>query len=341
MAGDNGHGKTTILEAIYLAATSRSFRTTRAAELVAHAEQNTSVHARFADTTAPGLLREQAALVTRQLTSVRIDGARPGTLAEFATRSPIVVFHPRELELSSGAAARRRTLLDRLALFIDPASADHRLRYTRALRSRQQILRTSRSDAARGSSLEAFEELCAVHGAALTVARAQAVEALTEHLLPAFARIAAPDIRLSVRFSPGGSADLQEARAELVRQRPRDAHRPNAGFGPHRDDIDLRLDEHAARLVASQGQHRAITLALKAAEASAIAAARGIEPILLLDDVSSELDAARTASLFEFLGGTSRQMFLTTTRPELILTPGVVVSDRRDFLLRGGALVSH
>jgi DNA replication and repair protein RecF len=90
--------------------------------------------------------------------------------------------------------------------------------------------------------------------------------------------------------------------------------------------------------VASQGQHRALTLALKAAETSAIAAARGLEPILLLDDVSSELDPERTAALFTFLSLAHGQIFLTTTRPDLIVTPGLGPSERRDFQIEAGAL---
>ncbi|HEY4117329.1 MAG TPA: DNA replication and repair protein RecF, partial [Byssovorax sp.] len=99
------------------------------------------------------------------------------------------------------------------------------------------------------------------------------------------------------------------------------------GFGPHRDDLELRLDGRLARVVASQGQHRAVTLALKAAEAATVAALRGLWPMLLLDDVSSELDRARTAALFDFLGDAHGQIVLTTTRPELIEAPRVARAD--------------
>lgn len=342
ISGDNGHGKTSLLEAIYFAATSRSFRTHRAAELLRHGAAIASARARFTETSAepdperPPIAREQTAAIEGATCSVRIDGNRPGSLAEFATRSPVIAFHPEELSLSTGPALGRRTLLDRLALFMDPASADHRARYTRALKARQQLLR-------RGSSLDAgdidaFEALCAQHGAALTRARAAAAEALTVELLPAFAQIAAPTLALEARFEAGGSSDAEVAAEELRRKRPRDAHRPSAGFGPHRDDLALLLNGHPARIVGSQGQHRALTLALKAAETAAIAASRGVEPILLLDDVSSELDRDRTLALFTFLSLHRGQLFLTTTRRELIVTPGLSASDRADFHLRGGAI---
>jgi DNA replication and repair protein RecF len=268
---------------------------------------------------------------------VSIDGNRSANLAEFATRSPVVAFHPDELALSAGPAPLRRTLLDRLALFMDPLTADHRARYARALKARQELLRRGFAEgSAEARAIEAFEELCAAHGACLTSARQAAVDALTPELSRAFQHIAASDLTLSVRFVPGGGFDRTAAREELCRRRRQDAHRPSAGFGPHRDDLVLLIDGHPARVVASQGQHRALTLALKAAEAATVAAVRGVEPILLLDDVSSELDPDRTAALFAFLGLTRGQIFLTTTRPELIGTPWVGALERRDFRVVAG-----
>jgi DNA replication and repair protein RecF len=351
ITGNNGQGKTSLLEAIYFAATSRSFRTHRAAELVRHGAAVASVKARFtehAEALAP-LSREQTAAIEGKTCLVRIDGNRPQSLARFATRSPVVAFHPEELALSTGPAGLRRRLLDRISLFMDPASAEHRARYQHALRARHELLhkRSGRALANGGDSgsgndesaeIDAFEELCARHGAMVTRSRAQAADALAGELRIAFSQIAAPDLRLDIQFEPGGSDDIDHARAELRRQRNRDAHRQTAGFGPHRDDLALLFDGRPARLVGSQGQHRALTLALKAAEAATVAAVRGLEPILLLDDVSSELDPDRTAALFRFLGLARGQIFLTTTRRDLIVTPGVDRNSRRDFRIERGLI---
>ena len=342
ITGNNGHGKTSLLEAIYFAATSRSFRTPRARELVKHGASAASVRARFeeiGDDGSPPLVREQSAGLEGKRSVVKLDGKAPPSLAEFATHSPVVAFHPDELALSSGPAAGRRTLLDRLSLFLDPTSADHRARYAHALKARHQLLRRAVDLDAPLGDVEAFEELCAVHGAALTRARERAVRALTPELASAFAQIAAPDLVLGVRYAPGGSPSPDDARAELRNDRRRDSHRASAAFGPHRDDLELSLGGHPVRLVASQGQHRALTLALKAAETASIAAARGLEPILLLDDVSSELDPDRTTALFTFLGLARGQVFLTTTRRELIVTPELGPEARRDFQVVDGAVV--
>jgi DNA replication and repair protein RecF len=318
IAGANGHGKTALLEAIYFVATSRSFRAKKLDQLIRHGALTASVTARFTDQTpdvAP-VARDHSAAIRAATTSVRLNDKRPPNLAAYATASPVVVFHAGELALSSGAAAFRRTLLDRLALFLDPTAGDHRSRYVHALQSRHRLLRGG--PAPNAQAILAFEDLCAVHGAALTRIRGEAALALAAELLPAFQRIGAPDQTLTIRYAPGGTLDADSAREELRRTRGSDARRPVAGFGPHRDDLDLRLAGHPARLVASQGQHRALTLALKVAELAAIAAARRLHPVLLLDDISSELDAERTAALFASLARTEGQIFVTTTRPDLI-----------------------
>lgn len=334
ISGDNGQGKTSLLEAVYFAATSKSFRTPRLAEVTRHDQRIASVRARFRDGPG-GLGREQLASVDEGQRVVKIDERRPPSLAAYAVRSPVVCFHGAEMELSTGAASARRTLLDRVSMFLDPASLDHRERYRKALRERQRALSVRGPEA---SELGPYEQLCAVHGAAVTRSRQRAAEAVTAWLSEMFQRIAAPGLLLGATFKRGGSDDADEALRELEARRARDRLRGAPGFGPHRDELVLTLDGHPARVVASQGQHRAITLALKLAEFQAIARARGVMPLLLLDDVSSELDAQRTSALLELLGHMGAQIFLTTTRPELILTPWVSPHERVDTRLLAGVI---
>lgn len=337
LSGPNGAGKTSLLEAIYFAATSRCFRAVRPAEAVRHGEREAFVRATFVD--APdGGSREQVASIVRAATRVRIDGNRPPTLAAYAVASPVVLFHPGELTLSQGPAGGRRTLLDRVALFVDPASADARARYAHAQRSRHELLRSPSCDLA---SLESFERLSARYGAALTRARQRAFDVLARHATEAFAAIASPDLELGMRYVAGGSADEDEAIAELAARRERDRPRPSASFGPHRDELELTVSGRPARAVASQGQHRALTLALKAAEAGAVASARGLLPLLLFDDVSSELDPERTAALFAFLGLSRAQMVLTTTRGELIRVASRGAVEVRELAVSQGTVTAR
>lgn len=324
VAGPNGVGKTTLLEATYLAATARSFRTARLEEMVRRGATTAVARATFVDE-GQSLGREQIVALEGSRRSVKLDGKRPISHAAFATRSPVVCFHAGEIELSAGPGGPRRTLLDRVALFVDPASGDHRSRYEKAVRARSKLLETR---GLRARELDAFEELAATHGAALTVARERALEALAEALADAFTRIAAPGLTLGATYVPGGSPDVAIARRELAERREKDQQRGSTTFGPHRDDLALVLDGSPARAVASQGQHRAITLALKLAEMTAIARARGVFPVLLLDDLSSELDADRTRALLEVLARSPAQMLVTTTRPELLAAPFLDPADQ-------------
>jgi DNA replication and repair protein RecF len=164
--------------------------------------------------------------------------------------------------------------------------------------------------------------------------RAAAAERLAERARAAFSRIAAPGLDLAVSYAAGAPRDEAEFLRELAARRPADLRRGSASIGPHRDDLSLSISGRPVRGVASQGQHRAVTLALKSAEIDVIGQARGVRPILLLDDVSSELDRDRTQALFAFLREQEGQVLLTTTRPELIDTGSS--ASRLDFSIREG-----
>jgi DNA replication and repair protein RecF len=276
--------------------------------------------------------REQTIGLKAGARLARIDGKRPPSLAAYAVRTPVIVFHPGEVALSMGSGSERRRMLDRLALYVRPSSMDDLERYTRAMRERQRALETRGPTA---PDAEHWEALMARHGVAVMDVRAEAAERLAGAAVAAFARIAAPGLVLTVAYAPSAPRDEASFLARLAMDRVRDARRGGASHGPHRDDLALAIDERAVRGVASQGQHRAIVLALKSAEIHVVGEARGARPILLLDDVSSELDRARTAALFAFLREQHGQVFLTTTRPELIEIEG---ARRADFRVADGVV---
>jgi DNA replication and repair protein RecF len=139
-----------------------------------------------------------------------------------------------------------------------------------------------------------------------------------------------------VAYAPGAPRDRDAFRDALAKARAADVRRGGASIGPHRDDLRLSLSGLVVRGIASQGQHRATVLALKSAEVRVIGAARGVRPVLLLDDVSSELDRERTAALFEYLKDERGQVFLTTTRPELI---AISTAERSDFRVERGRVM--
>lgn len=333
ISGDNGHGKTSLIEALYVVATSRSFRAEKLRELVQEGSDQSVIRAEIVE---DQLEREQRAVLTGARRSVLINGKRPETLSAYAVQTPVVVFHPGDLELSSGSAALRRTLLDRVGLFLDPGSADARSNYQKSQRERQRILEER---GPRARELDAYEAVIAEHGVRLSEARSLAASRVIENLKPAFERIAAPGLALTAEYRPGGTTDAEEFRKALAERRPWDLRRRSATFGPHRDELELSIDGRSARRHASQGQQRLLALALKLAELSCVRDCRGAHPILLLDDVSSELDPGRTGAVYEFLKLSDDQVFVTTTRPDLFTTPELAVGRRADFRLERGVLV--
>jgi DNA replication and repair protein RecF len=331
LSGENGQGKTNLLEAVYVLATSRSFRTTRIDELVTVGAETASLRGRVSDA---GEEREQTVGMRRGLRATRIDGKRPPSLAAYALRTPVVVFHPGSLALTAGGGSERRRLLDRVALYSFPASLAEATSYGQAMRARQRVLE-KRGESA--GDLDGWEELMVRHGLALSQARAAAADLLIPAAEAAFSTIGPADLALSMSYERGAPPDPEAFRSELTKRRVQDRARGAATVGPHRDDLALRLGTLGVRAMASQGQHRTVVLALELGEIDVITATRGVRPILLLDDVSSELDRARTASLLEALRDERGQVLLTTTRPELIDEAGLSgVEDRMIFrVVRG------
>jgi DNA replication and repair protein RecF len=336
VAGENGQGKTNLLEAIYLVTTSRSFRTSALGECVAHGAEGARIRAAIEDPRVDALRREQTLAVVGTRRSVTVDGKRPRTLAWFALLTPIVIFEPASLVLTQGPASERRRLLDRVAVHLAARSGGGEAlvhdaeRYRRAHLQRKRALEAN-ADARMVSS---YERLMAEHGARIVAARTEAAAALRPYALDAFERIAKTPLALEIRYAPRAPIEPDAFAALLASSRGDDARRGTATVGPHLDELALSLGSHPARQVASQGQHRALVLALKGAELETIRAAREAEPILLLDDVSSELDARRNAALFALLHERVGQVVITTTRPELI----EIAVERRDFRVVSGTV---
>lgn len=330
VVGDNGQGKTSLLEAAYAVATTRSFRTLRSRELISHGADACSVRAEVIKAGVPGELLFSISQTRRLL---KVDQEKTPSLMEYVLCLPVVVFHAGELELSAGRAHARRRLLDRVALFVDWRSHEHKMAHQRAMKARQKLLRTESASVA---AIEAYEELMATHGVALAQHRREVSGELIETAQKVVVELGGGNIELRAQFV---STDL-ESKGEVVEKlracRRVDTRRNYASTGPHRDDLVLEIGGRPARLVASQGQHRLITLGLKVAEMTCIAASVGFDPVLLLDDVSSELDAERTKALFGLLGSRGNQVFVTTARPEMVLDLSAAVAETRVYRMVQG-----
>jgi DNA replication and repair protein RecF len=327
--GDNGAGKSNVLEAIGYVAALRSFRDAKKEDIIAIGAPGAQLHARVESAPLP---REYRIALDRQRgRGVQVDGKRPSTLGSYFAGFPMVLFHPGDVELMLGPPEPRRRFLDRVLEQIDPGFARTAAEYEKALRSRNRLLKGSQPDR---RSVTAYDTILAELGARIGQARLALTEQLKPHVEAYFAEITEHALPLELSYAARHAPDVETLRRELAGHYDKDLQRGYTGVGPHGDDVRVGVARTLAKHHASQGQHRAIVLALKVAELGVLAQRTGKMPLLLLDDVSSELDQSRNRRFFRLLSRLGSQVFLTTTHREFIL----LEEERREFRLEKGEI---
>lgn len=330
--GANGAGKTNLLEALYVGLAGRSCRTRNDRETVAFEEPMARVEvevSREAEETHTFLWSFARDGDRRYL----VDGA-PMSPEHREHRPPLAVFLPDRLSLVKGPPQGRRSHLDRLVGALWPSRADARRRYGRALAQRNALIGRIRRGLASLDSLDAWDLELAGAGLDLMDGRREAVGLLTGEFVAA-----AGDLGLagegSLRYAPRSAAsNRDELAGELGERRSGDIERGYSGHGPHLDDLEVALDGRSVRRYGSQGEQRAALLALLFAERRALREARRIPPLMLLDDVMSELDPDRRGLLAGRLAEGDGQALITATEPGQ-LPAG---SDRTEIAVSAGAL---
>jgi DNA replication and repair protein RecF len=317
ISGRNGAGKTNLLEALYFGCTGRSCRTANEREVVRFGAPLTRLELRTESATGPHVLA--VGFQPGEAKRMSVDGAGVERLTDVADRPLVSVFLPDRLELVLGAPSLRRAHLDQVVAALWPSRAGTRRSYSAALAQRNALVAAVRGGRASRDSLPAWDAELARHGVALMADRGEAVDRLVEP----FARHAEAlglEGGAAVAYRPRSKAtDAAGLAAELAERTPGDLERGFTGHGPHRDDLSLKRAARELRTYGSRGQQRLALLALLLAERDVLADARGAAPLLLLDDVMSELDASRRARLVDVLR-TSGQSVITTT--ELAHVPG-------------------
>lgn len=327
--GPNAQGKTNLLEALYVCATGRSFRHAAPRELVHHDAAAARLSSRFE---RQGVRHDVEVSITRERRSMQVDGRALQQTSRLLQLVNVVAFFPDDLRIAKGSPEERRRFLDRVVGNYRPDFVDAASAYAKALRSRNALLKAK--EAPDPALLAVYDEQLLRHGAAVHAGRRAALAAL----LPAAARYFAEVMdgaRVDVRLTAGLPDDADDVAALLGQalrdSYPRDRARGSTSYGPHRADLHIEVNGRDARLFASQGQQRAAVLALKLAEVETLGAQLGTLPLLLLDDVSSELDAARTRALFETVARLGCQVLVSTTgAAPLTLAGGARVFDVRD-----------
>ncbi|HEX6459138.1 MAG TPA: DNA replication and repair protein RecF [Thermoleophilaceae bacterium] len=332
ICGPNGAGKTNLLEALYFGCTGRSCRTSNERELVRFGEKVTRVSVGVE--AEDGAHRLDVGFEPGEAKRFRIDDAPVDRLTSAEVRPLVGVFMPDRLDLVKGAPALRRAHLDQVVAALWPARATARAEYSRALAQRNALIARIRAGSARRDLLDPWDSELARHGAALMDARRAAVEKLQEPFALLAGELGLPG-DCGVEYRPRSRAsDPEGLRAELSERRDEDLTRGFTAHGPHRDDIALVRDRRALRSYGSQGQQRVGLLALLFAERDVLGAT-GRPPLMLLDDVMSELDASRRERLVELVrsGG---QAVVSATEAEHV--PGAREADVELLFVTEGAV---
>ncbi|MEK7460596.1 MAG: DNA replication/repair protein RecF [Patescibacteria group bacterium] len=301
--GPNGVGKTNILEAIWCLATTRPFRTSRDSELIHWEAASTAV---VGDAFEMRLVREP---IIRKALFI---GGVPRRPLEYLGELRAVLFTPDSLAILSGPPRERRRFLDTLLAQGDRSAARELVAYRQLLVQRNALLRLIHLGQAGAGELEPWDSQLIVLGSRLTQRRADILDILVPQILKYYGRLGGLEARsLAIMYQPIGSADPAVFAERLAANRAREIALQVTLVGPHRDDFLVSLRGHPLADYGSRGEIRTVLLALKWAEYDYLARDQETRPILLLDDLFSELDPAHRQALAEFLDNV--QAVITTT----------------------------
>jgi DNA replication and repair protein RecF len=321
VVGANGAGKTSLLEAVHFALAGYSPRTAAETRCIRDGAGFFRIEA--AATSGGREHVTTVALAAGEPRRVTLDGKPVRSLTDLARMFDCLVFLPERLAVVQRAPAVRRAYLDRAAVRADPGHARETAAYGRALAQRNAALRRVRAGVGPAASLDAWDERLAIHGAAVIAGRRRLCEQLADpfaEVLQALGGRAGATLRYAPRV---GADDLARALAD---RRGRDVERAATGTGPHLDDVALDEGGRELRAFGSQGEQRTAVLALLLAEARLVAARLGEPPVLLLDDVFSELDAARRRRLIAVVREIGQAIVTTTERAHLPAPPDAVAT---------------
>ncbi len=338
--GRNGAGKSNLLEAICFGCTARSPRTRNDRELIRFGASAARVSLRLTNerrgehelTVGFGAMEGETSLQKR----IRFDGAQVERPDQVPERPLVVVFVPDRLELINGSPAIRRGHLDHLLAALWPARAGHRSEYARALAQRNALISRIRSGAGSDAALASWNGELARHALTLSADRDAAVERIANGFRRRCDALGLTG-EAKLEYRPRTRAQSpEEFVGELQQRLPFDLERGYTTHGPHRDDVAILRDGRQLRTYGSQGERRLALLALLLSERAALADARDDAPLILLDDVMSELDSQRRELLLADLAGAEGQSVIATT--DLAHVPGAAAANVRRLSVANGSI---
>jgi len=309
ICGENGQGKTNLLEAMGLVTSLRSFRSTDLQALIRwEADPREAVlcydmeHDELGETTLEIRLRPG----NKQ---VLLDGNPVRRLNDILGKFPTITFSSQDIQILRGTPAIRRRMMDLMFVVIDPDYYGNLQRYFRTLKSRNSLLKQKAPE----SQLKPFEDILITEGWALTERRRMLLEGFVPHFQKAYSGISQIDEGPELVHLPSiDSRSGDEYAGQFLTRARRDREMGSTSLGPHRDDLGIQLHGHPARDFASEGQQRGLVLALRLGLVDWFRRKGGTSPVILADDIVGELDGERRKGFWEMLG-TNCQIFATGT----------------------------
>jgi len=332
LIGPNGAGKTNLLESIAYLASLKSFRSAPDSALIADDAESAVLRSGLVGEGRERLIEIEIPRHGSRRTQV--DKTRLRRTSDLLGVLRVIAFLPEDLDLIKRGPAQRRDLLDDIAVQLWPAAHFDQSEYDRALRQRNAFLRQGMADE---STLAVWDSRLSQAGGRVLARRSRVVETLSSMLSQAYSDVANTEVSAAFTYTPTWKGGLDQASAAefgsrlaeaLEQSRRTDYERRMTTVGPHRDEPGFSIDGHEARMYGSQGEQRTMALAVKLAAHRAVAATVGETPVLLLDDVFSELDPERSEALARSLPKATQTM-ITSARPEDVPISGTVwrVSD--------------
>ncbi len=302
ICGENAQGKTNLIEAIWFFTGAKSFRGIKDNEAIKKNKEKASLKLEFLSS----LIENTAEIEIKDKKNARLNGKNLNSPANLAGNFNCVVFSPDDLNFISGSPSLRRKFIDIAIGQLYPKYIDVLREYTRAVKQRNNILKDSIKDGSLIFLLEDFEKIISNEGKKIIDYRKKYIEYLKKSATEIYSGISEKKEILNIEYFSTVKENFEE---ELKISRENDKFRGITSIGPHRDDIIFKINDLNAREFASQGQKRSIVIALKLAEAEIIKNITNNQPVILLDDVMSELDKNRQNYILNKIKGV--QVFIT------------------------------
>ena len=330
ISGDNAQGKTNLLEAIHFLCKFRPFKQVRLQELISFGETEGRIKGEIESSTG---FNEIHILLTKDAKTVKLNGKIMYDISKLIGKFNVVTFLPSDMELVKGAPQNRRNYLDAFICNFTPEHITDLKSYLRTLKQRNAFL--IKMNKAQPETIDVWDEKIVELGSRMVKRRIKLVEKLEPILQKNYRLISGLNSKITLEYKTSfklGNNLEEELNRELKSKFQQDKRLGHTSVGPHRDIPGFKINEKDASVFASQGEAKTLVLALKASEIELTKAMLKRTPILLLDDIASELDEKRKRFLFGLIGEFPGQIFITTTNPREI----IYKDDKKVFYIRAG-----